>query len=78
MGALLRLIILAALVWFVISLVRRALSSRPTVEREEPPPALMRQCAQCGVHLPEKDCIRAEDRFFCCEAHRDAHLRNKP
>jgi uncharacterized protein len=27
-------------------------------------------CAQCGVHLPQSDSIKANGAYFCCEAHR--------
>lgn len=75
MGVLIRLLFLAALVWLVVSLVRRALSP----PRDKPSPAVaspMRACAHCGLHVPESECVRAEGRYFCCQPHRDAWLRN--
>lgn len=32
----------------------------------------MLACAVCGVHVPESEVLRAEGKFFCCEAHRQA------
>ncbi len=33
----------------------------------------MVRCVQCGVHLPRSEAIMAGGKFYCCEAHRQAH-----
>ena len=78
MGTVLRLMIIAAIVWFIYSLVRRTLF--PSSPRVEPPPTapLMKQCAQCGVHIPETESTQSQGHYFCCEAHRDHFLKLKP
>jgi len=35
-------------------------------------PALMVRCAQCQLHLPQDQALRAVDRWYCCDAHRAA------
>ena len=60
MGTLFRLLIIAAIIWFIYSLIRRAISS-PQAQDPLPPAPFMPQ-----------------GRFFCCEAHRDLYLQQKP
>ncbi|HEX5276590.1 MAG TPA: PP0621 family protein [Fluviicoccus sp.] len=79
MGALLRLVILAALVWLVISFIRRAIGQSGTKPENMPPAATpMRQCGYCGLNIPESECCRSQGYYFCSEAHRDAWSRRKP
>lgn len=77
MGLLLRLVLLGVIVWIVFRLLQRALGlggpQRPEVER--PGQQVMRRCAFCRVHVPESESTRSRERFFCCEAHRDAFFR---
>lgn len=77
MGTLFRLLIIAAIIWFIYSLIRRAISP-PQAQNPLPPAPLMHQCAQCGVHIPEGESTQSQGRFFCCEAHRDLYLQQKP
>lgn len=32
----------------------------------------MLTCAHCGVHLPESEAVLADNRVYCCDAHRVA------
>lgn len=76
MGAILRLLIIAAIIWFIYSMIRRAI----TTQSQEPLPnsPLMRQCAHCRVNIPEGESTQSHGYFFCCEAHRDLYLQQKP
>ncbi len=29
----------------------------------------MLRCAQCGVHFPEQEAVRMDDKVFCCTQH---------
>lgn len=80
MGAILRLLILAGIVWLIYSFIRRAIStSQPIQEKpSNPPAAIMQQCNHCGVHVPEHDAIKSEGLFFCSTAHKDLYLQRKP
>ena len=78
MGALLRLVILAALVWLVISFIRRAIGQSGANPASMPPAATpMRQCRHCGLNIPEGECTRSQGLYFCSEAHRDAWTRRQ-
>jgi hypothetical protein len=30
-------------------------------------------CEHCGVNLPQGDALFADERWYCSDAHRDAH-----
>ena len=83
MGKLLLWLAVVAAVYFaykltVVSQRRSERAARETRERDaraiegEP----MRQCAHCGVHLPESEAIVADGRHYCSESHRDAGPRD--
>lgn len=90
MGGLIRLAIIAAIVWFVYQKIQKWLaaqsqqpsqqSSQPQHNNTMPPPSqerpqLMQPCAQCKVLIPEGESTQSRGKFFCCEAHRDAFFR---
>lgn len=62
---------LLGVVWWVWSKRKAAdeVASRPPQAKE---PEKMVNCAQCGVYLPESDCVAEGGRAYCCEAHRAA------
>ena len=76
MGMLLRLLFLAGIVWLIVRLVRGNPSPTGVVRTVEPP--MMRQCRQCGIHIPETESTQSRGHFFCCEAHRDEFLKHQP
>jgi uncharacterized protein len=77
MGGLLRLIVLAAVVWLVISFIRRSLSGPAVNHRPESPATRMQACSHCGLNVAENECTHSNGLFFCSEAHRDAWLRKR-
>lgn len=76
MGVVLRLIILAIIIGFIWSSLRRLLfkSSAPVAQASAPKAIAMRPCHYCGLHIGEPEAIQAQGYFFCCTAHRDAFL----
>lgn len=71
MVRLLLLILLVVAAWLIYQgIVGRSKSRRAgddeIVSRQEQ----IRACALCGLHVPESEGVRAGDRFYCCEAHR--------
>ena len=76
MRTILRLLIIAAIIWFIYSLIRRAITPPP--QQPLPNSPLMRQCAHCRVNIPEGESTQSHGQFFCCEAHRDLYLQQKP
>ncbi|MEO7621909.1 MAG: PP0621 family protein [Gallionella sp.] len=67
-----RLLLLIAIV-IVVYWVFRSYRKGNTPERNNVAAEDMVRCAQCGVHLPKGECIKADGLTFCCEEHRDAH-----
>ena len=69
----LRILILAALVWLAWRLIRNLLpgpsnaSDEPSTDQDNP--EKMVKCSHCGVHLPEKQAIKQGDHYFCGSAH---------
>ena len=55
MATLLRLLIIAGIIWLVYSFIKRALnnSSQQLKEQQQTPlpTPMMQQCAHCGVHM---------------------------
>jgi len=69
MARLLILIAFAALAWWLwrrITRPRRQSATPPT------PAEPMVRCAHCGLHLPRKEALAEDERWYCSEAHRDA------
>ncbi|MGD8546573.1 MAG: PP0621 family protein [Thiohalophilus sp.] len=72
MPGLLRLIVLALLIWLIIRLYQRfkSLGKQDGTRKEQPRPIEnMVRCAQCGTHIPEKEALREDDRYYCSRAH---------
>jgi uncharacterized protein len=70
MGALLRLVVLGAIIWFIYrTLVRSATAAAVQAVRDNPPPGgntvHMRKCAHCGLHIPEGESTQSRGQFFC-------------
>ncbi|MDZ7662345.1 PP0621 family protein [Thiohalophilus sp.] len=77
MPGLLRVIVLALLIWLVIRLYQRfkALararstnSSKPGRPVENPVENMVR-CEQCGTHVPEKEALKRDGHYYCSRAH---------
>lgn len=70
-----RLLILAALIWLVWRILRSTLLAPP---QQGNPPASgtqkMVRCAECGVHTPESLAVRQNEQRFCSEEHRQQWL----
>ena len=81
MATLLRLLIIAGIIWLVYSFIKRALnnSSQQLKEQQQTPlpTPMMQQCAHCGVHITKGESTQAQGLFFCSEAHRDTYLQHK-
>lgn len=73
----LRILILAALVWLAWRLLRNLLSapSQPSTSDQSanPAPERMVKCTHCGVHLPEQQAIKQHQDYFCSSTHLIEH-----
>lgn len=66
-----KLLVLLVIVSVVYLLVRSY--GRPReIKRQESTAEDMVRCAQCGVHLPRSESIKAGEVFYCSLEHRDA------
>lgn len=69
----LRWLVLAAAVFAVLWLLRRALARReggpPRAGRESGPAELV-SCARCEVHLPRGEALEHAGNFYCSDEHR--------
>ncbi|MEH6498063.1 MAG: PP0621 family protein [Pseudoalteromonas distincta] len=74
MGLIKSIIIVAAVIGLVILWKRFKAWQISSQQRNTTPdrPALMVRCAQCQLHLPQDQALRAGDRWYCCDAHRAA------
>jgi len=66
-----RLLILAALVFAGVWLLRRALARAKDADRPAPPRASeeLVRCARCGVLLPRAEAHEASGKTYCSEEH---------
>ena len=70
--------LLIAVVWLIRARRRGARrgdsSASPRAgEPSEPSREAMVACEHCGVNLPQGDALFADERWYCSDAHRDAH-----
>lgn len=85
MGALIRLIIIGALIWLAWRLIRSTLlenqqspssSSRPSGGGSQGTPERMVRCDQCGVHVPESEAFFHKQHAFCSQDHQRVYLEH--
>lgn len=66
-----RLLILAVVAFLIYLLLRQLL--RGWTRKVEPPrpsrTGTMVRCAVCGLHVPEREALRADDKYFCSNKH---------
>lgn len=72
-----RLIFLAAIVAVVYLLLRSFRGRAPHETRPEHQEDMVR-CSHCGVHLPKSESILSGGKYFCSDAHRQAHQSPPP
>lgn len=72
---LIRLLVIAAVVWLAYVLFKRWLAEKQSPRRGEEPRSQERmvKCAYCGVHVPESQALRNGNHSYCSPEHRDAH-----
>ncbi len=77
---LIRLLIIAVIFWIVFSALKDWLNrpSQPGRPSKRAGGAIeqMVKCAYCGLHVPESEAVRADGRYYCSNAHRDARSRH--
>ena len=71
------LIALAAVVWWLWRKSLRSRVSRLAVRSTDEVENMVK-CAHCGVNQPVSDSILADERYYCCAAHRRAAESTQP
>lgn len=77
---LIRLLIVAALIWLVWRVLKQVLlgaakqQDAPPADEQKPQSQKMVRCDWCQVYTPEIQAIRLEQHHFCCEDHRQHWL----
>lgn len=68
---LVRILLLALLVYVIWRLIRGALGQRgtPAGGRDS---QRMQRCEHCGLNVPEQEALRHDGRHFCCLEHKQA------
>ena len=80
MGGILRLLMIAAIIYLVYVWVRKLLNKQADVsevQKTSDNQQVMKKCAYCQVHLPESESTQSQGYFFCSEQHRDLYLQQK-
>ncbi|PHR67097.1 PP0621 family protein [Alcanivorax sp.] len=71
---LIRLIIIAALIYLAWRVIKRLLAqARPT---DSGNPQIMVKCAQCGVHVPTPEAFSHNGLHFCTQEHQRQYLEH--
>lgn len=72
---LIKLLVLAVVVFAGITLWRRLQASRNRrggTAGDLDTPETMVRCKQCRLHIPQNKALRSNQDWYCCEEHRDA------
>ena len=72
MSRLLIFVVIAVIVYILLKSYRKKLSGEEKHKEGEQVEDMVR-CAQCGVHLPKRESITSDGKFYCCDAHRRMH-----
>ena len=69
------LIAIGLLLYVIIgNLLRRSRSNNQTQSRDT---ETMVRCAQCGLHLAEREAIKKGDDYFCSTQHLEGYHKSK-
>ena len=71
MSRLLILVVIAVVVYWLFKSYRRKIREESEHDGSAPGQAEdMVCCAHCGVHLPKRESLAADGKFYCSDAHR--------
>lgn len=75
---LIRLIIIAALIYLAWRVIKRLLAQARPAESDNNAgtPQIMVKCAQCGVHVPTPEAFSHNGQHFCSQDHQRQYLEH--
>ena len=73
-----RILVIFLLIWLIFRLIRIKMDKRRMVIKKPPKIDDIKQCSYCGVHVPAKDAIQSENKFYCNSEHLSLDSQNKP
>ena len=67
-----RYLLIVFIIWAGIMIIRQLYLKRQDhpESRQLPAEQNMVRCTHCGVHLPEMDAVKDNQKTYCCEAHK--------
>lgn len=70
--SLIRLIVIALIVYLLIQIFKRWAANKNTASSEQKPSStVMVQCKTCKLHIPENEALQKDGEFYCSQAHLD-------
>ena len=57
----------------IAMIIKRLWQSSGPAENRQIPSGKMVQCAHCGIYTPEADAMKHHSKYYCSQAHVDAH-----
>lgn len=75
-----RLLILVAVAFLIYTLLRQLVRGWTKKELPQRPSrsGTMVRCAFCGLHVPEQEALRSDDKYFCSNNHLKEFRRSGP
>ena len=71
--SLIRLIVIALIIYLVIQIFKRwAANKNSQLSTHQEKTKKMVQCEICQLHIPENEALQRDGRFFCSQEHLDA------
>lgn len=68
---LIRLLIIAAVIWILYRMIQTRLRSRKSVSQKPDTRAIetVVKCDYCGLHIPEEEAVRKDGKSYCSRQH---------
>jgi uncharacterized protein len=75
MSRLLAIIVICIVIFLLLKYYRRQTPKNNAGDKgASVPRENMVRCAHCGIHLPKGESITVDQKHFCSEVHRHAHI----
>ena len=68
---LIRLIVIALIVYLVIQIIKRWSANKNAQNKGKLEEQNMVRCETCQLHLPENEALQKDGKFYCSQAHID-------